>query len=138
MIESKRLGEAKPSSGHCGGNGQAQDDGTGQNLALGEDWCDAEEEPQTEFDHPPILPHWRLFQHGEADEKNKDKRDAVKHRGSLFARAAEQGGAERGEESDDAGEVQCFENDGVHDMIELLEFLRIGLRIKKVRVGVVT
>lgn len=51
---------------------------------------------------------------------------------ALFAGPTEQGSSKRGEETQRAGDVECFEDERVHGKFEVPESLRSGCGIKQV------
>lgn len=106
--------DAEVGGGDAGGDAEGEDCGGGEDLAFGEGRGEADEEPEAGFDHPPGLVHRGFLEDGEAGEEDEDEGDAVEDGCAFFSGSGEEGGSEGGEKADDSGEVDDFEDQGVH------------------------
>jgi len=106
--------DAEVGGGDACGDAEGEDDGGGEDLAFGEGRGEADEEPEAGFDHPPGLVHRGFLEDGEAGEEDEDEGDAVEDGCAFFSGSGEEGGSEGGEKADDSGEVDDFEDQGVH------------------------
>ena len=111
---SEWLRQSQPSGGGGGGETKPEDHRFRQHVALGEHWSDPEEQPESELHLPPMLAHWRLLEHGKADQENQQQRDAVQDRRALLAGTATEYGSERGEQGEGTDEVEDFEKVRIH------------------------